>query len=156
MSHDTHAKRKVNNGEKPSCVHRDDKPAHLYTILFISVARLMYTLHLRQMHLRLQERGVTCYFGACRNQTHISCVPLSCHRYKTTGASSKRSSLVVLFMAQYAYVATGKRRIAFNGTLQIGTISMVYVYSLVVTFSITRRTTRQATSRVHPKKLSQR
>lgn len=70
-------------------------------------------------------RGVTCYFGACRNQTHISRVPLSCHRYKTTGAGSKRSSLVVLFMAQYAYAATGKRRIAFNGTLQIGTISMV-------------------------------
>lgn len=59
-------------------------------------------------------RGVTCYFGTCRNQTHISRVLLSCHRYKIVGqaATCKRSSLVVLFMAQYAHAATsgGERR----------------------------------------------
>lgn len=62
-------------------------------------------------------RGVTCYFGACRNQTHISRVPLSCHRYKTAGQAAicKRSSLAVLFMTQ-------RHAVALNGTLQIGTI----------------------------------
>jgi len=86
---------------------------HIGRATYVRIHRERYTSAFAEASA---PRGVTCYFGACRNQTHISCDPLSCHRYKTTGQTTtcKRSSLV-------CFVYGVARRAAntattFNGT----------------------------------------
>lgn len=94
----------------------------------------MYTLHSRWMHLRLREAlRVILAPAVTRRIFHAFHFLVTDTRLSGRQLPRKRSSLVVLFMAQYAHATNV---VAFNGTHQIGTI-----YGSVVTFDPARRET---------------
>jgi len=115
---------------KAACIYRADKQTRLCATLFISVARGLRACRIcseRASRARARARGVTCYLGACRSQTHISRVPLSCrecrgHRQRTAELPAKGARpLLCLWRGMHSsprrWAAT-----AFNGTRRIATI----------------------------------
>lgn len=142
------ARTKVNNGRvKPVLVYIATTNRPIYIRDSVYIGRAAY------VHVAFTANASSASSGASvsrevlrvilapavtRRIFHASHFLVTDTRLPGQAAICKRSSLVVLFMARSMHTPPPvKRRIAFNGTLQIGTISMVY--SLVVTFSITRR-----------------